>query len=96
MEIQPKLKVFVNNNPTKEGIRIQFIFPENQELDKQILTPKLQKHINESFKNVGWMANIDNDVPYDNIIGFLITIDNIHSFVKNLLQNGNKPKISKS
>ena len=53
MAISPKLRVDVNHNPTKKGIKVQFVLPT--------------------------------DVPYSNVIGFLIPIADIKLFIKNAI-----------
>jgi hypothetical protein len=45
--MQPKLKVDVNHNPTKKGIKVQFVLPQTLKVMlKQLLTQKLQAKLN--------------------------------------------------
>jgi hypothetical protein len=81
-----KLKVSVNKNPTKEGIKVQFELPEipNSD-DKAGITQKLQGRLNSGLQQYGLTINQDTDVPEDNIIGFLIPIADIKMLIKKSL-----------
>ena len=86
-EMQPKLKIDVNHNPTKKGIKVQFILPETLVGDeKTTMTQKLQSRLNQGLAQYNLTANIDTDIPYANIIGFLITIQDIRLMIKNALK----------
>ena len=86
-EMQPKLKIDVNHNPTKKGIKVQFILPQTLVGDeKTTMTQKLQSRLNQGLAQYNLTANIDTDVPYANIIGFLITIQDIRLMIKNALK----------
>jgi hypothetical protein len=83
MEVKPKLKISVNKNPTKEGIKVQFVMPETIEGDsKANVTQKLQSKLNNGLGQYGLTINQDTDVPYSNVIGFLIPIADIKLFIK--------------
>jgi hypothetical protein len=83
MEVKPKLKISVNKNPTKEGIKVQFVMPETIEGDsKANVTQKLQSKLNNGLSQYGLTINQDTDVPYSNVIGFLIPIADIKLFIK--------------
>lgn len=85
--MNPKLKISVNKNPTKEGIKVQFVFPEQLEGDNKImLTQKLQSKLNTGLSPLSLTSNIDTDVPYGNIIGFFIPIQDIKMMIKNSLK----------
>ena len=86
-EMQPKLKIDVNHNPTKKGVKVQFILPQTLVGDeKTAMTQKLQSRLNQGLAQYNLTANIDTDVPYANIIGFLITIQDIRLMIKNVLK----------
>ena len=85
--IKPKLKVDINKNETKKGIKVQFILPDPiSGDDKATLTQKLQSKLNSGLAPFNLTANTDTDVPYDNIIGFLISIQDIRLLIKKALQ----------
>ena len=86
-EMQPKLKIDVNHNPTKKGVKVQFILPQTLVGDeKTTMTQKLQSRLNQGLAQYNLTANIDTDIPYANIIGFLITIQDIRLMIKNALK----------
>jgi hypothetical protein len=85
--MQPKLKVDVNHNPTKKGIKVQFILPQTLMGDeKAAMTQKLQAKLNSGLAQYHLTANIDTDVPYANVIGFLISIQDVRLLIKNALK----------
>jgi len=85
--VKPKLKVDINKNETKKGIKVQFILPEVIMGDEKTnLTQKLQSKLNAGLAQYNLTANIDTDVPYENVIGFLIRIQDIRLLIKNALQ----------
>jgi len=85
--VKPKLKVDINKNETKKGIKVQFILPNNIMGDEKTnLTQKLQSKLNTGLAQYNLTANIDTDVPYENVIGFLIRIQDIRLLIKNALQ----------
>jgi hypothetical protein len=85
--IKPKLKVDINKNETKKGIKVQFILPEVIMGDEKTkLVQKLQTKLNSGLAQYNLTANVDNDVPYENVIGFLIRIQDIRLLIKNALQ----------
>lgn len=86
-EMQPKLKIDVNHNPTKKGVKVQFILPQTLEGDaKTTMTQKLQSRLNAGLAQYNLTANMDTDVPYANVIGFLISINDIRLLIKNALK----------
>ena len=86
-EMQPKLKIDVNHNPTKKGVKVQFILPQTLVGDeKTTMTQKLQSRLNQGLAQYNLTANADTDVPYANVIGFLISINDIRLLIKNALK----------
>ena len=84
-----KLKVSVNKNPTKEGIKVQFILPQTLEGDKKTeATQKLQSKLNQGLSQYNLTVSQDTDVPYANVIGFLIPIADIKLLIKNAMGGG--------
>jgi hypothetical protein len=88
-EVKPKLKVDVNHNPTKKGIKVQFILPDTIEGDaKASVTQKLQSKLNQGLSQYNLTVSQDTDVPYSNVIGFLIPIADFKLFIKNAISGG--------
>jgi len=84
-----KLKVSVNKNPTKEGIKVQFVLPQTLEGDaKTEATQKLQSKLNQGLSQYNLTVSQDTDVPYSNVIGFLIPIADIKLLIKNAIGGG--------
>jgi hypothetical protein len=84
-----KLKVSVNKNPTKEGVKVQFVLPQALEGDKKAeATQKLQSKLNQGLGQYNLTVSQDTDVPYSNVIGFLIPIADIKLLIKNAIGGG--------
>lgn len=84
-----KLSLDVNKNPTKKGIKIQFLPVNNTELDstkKRDLQINLLKKINEGLKQYGMEADIDPDVPYPNVIGIYIRLQFFDKLIRDILK----------
>jgi hypothetical protein len=89
MAISPKLKIDVNHNPTKKGIKVQFVLPEQLEGDaKAQMTQKLQQKLSQGLSQYNLTVNQDTDVPYSNVIGFLIPIADFKLLIKNAISGG--------
>ena len=90
-EIKPKLRVDVNHNPTKKGIKVQFVLPQAIEGDaKATATQKLQAKLNQGLSQYNLTVSQDTDVPYANVIGFLIPIADMKLFIKNAISGAVK------
>ncbi len=88
-EVKPKLRVDVNHNPTKKGIKVQFVLPQAIEGDaKAEATQKLQTKLNQGLSQYNLTVSQDTDVPYSNVIGFLIPIADFKLFIKNAIGGG--------
>ena len=86
LNIKPKLKVDVNHNPTKKGIKVQFALPQTLVGDeKAAMTQKLQSKLNQGLQQYNMTANMDTDVPFENVIGFIIPIQDIRLMIKNAI-----------
>lgn len=83
MGANPTWRVDINKNDTKKGIKIQFTFPnELGKEEKAELTQKIQLKLNTGLAQYALTTNVDNDVPYPNVIGFLIRIQDIQMMIK--------------
>ena len=88
-DIKPKLRVDVNHNPTKKGIKVQFVLPQTLEGDaKAQATQKLQSKLNQGLEQYNLTVSQDTDVPYSNVIGFLIPIADVKLLIKKALGMG--------
>lgn len=87
---KPKLKLDVNPNPTKKGIKVQFILPKGyNENQKEELTLKLKNKLNQGLSQYNLSVDADNDVPYNNVIGFLIGLGSFKVMIKQILDSSN-------
>ena len=81
-----KMVVDVNKNPTKKGIKVQFIVPQGtDEAKKEEITQKLKTKLNKGLADMGLSVDTDLDVPYQNVVGFLIRLESFKLFIKNIL-----------
>lgn len=82
-----KLKIDVNKNETKKGIKVQFVLPNNIQGDeKATITQKLQSKLNQGLGQYNLTVSQDTDVPYSNVIGFLIPIADFKLLIKNAIK----------
>ena len=85
--------VDVNKNPSKRGIKVQFILPQTIGGDEKAkITQKLQSKLNQGLSQYNLTINQDTDVPYSNVIGFLIPIADIKLLIKNAIGGGAAPE----
>lgn len=88
--ITPRLKLDVNPNPTKKGVKVQFILPKGyDDVKKEELTQKLKTKLNGGLAPHMLSVDVDTDVPYENVIGFLISISTIKMLIKSALEGKN-------
>lgn len=86
------LIVDINKNETKKGIKIQFSFPESIQGDQKAeMTQKIQQKLNQGLAQYKMTSQIDTDVPYANVIGFLIPIADVKLLIKSLLTSDPSP-----
>jgi hypothetical protein len=89
--MNPKLIVDINKNATKKGIKVQFAFPEQLQGDQKAeMTQKIQQKLTQGLSQYKLTVSQDTDVPYENVIGFLIPIMDIKLLVKNAITNTNE------
>jgi hypothetical protein len=83
----PRLKLDVNPNPTKKGVKVQFILPKGYSTNqKEELTQKLKTKLNAGLAPHMMSVDVDLDVPYENVIGFLIRLSNFKMLIKSILE----------
>lgn len=82
------LQFDLNRNPTKRGIKLQFVL-SNEEIDpkeKQELTQKLSTALQKRFGDAGLTVTLDDRVPYNNVIGFLVPLDSIATLLTKIIK----------
>jgi hypothetical protein len=81
------LFVDVNENPTKRGIRIQFALPVDKATPDYMvtLTQKLKAKLNSGLAKHNLSVDMDRDVPYRNVVGFIIDLEEVRLLIKSIL-----------
>lgn len=82
------LKFDVNKNPTKMGVKLQFVVPDpNMDpRDKQELANKISTALQKRFGDAGLMIDYDTQTPYKNVIGFIVPIASISSMLTKIIK----------
>jgi hypothetical protein len=81
-----RMVIDVNKNPTKKGIKVQFIVPQGtDEAKKEEINQKLKIKLNKGLASMGLSVDTDLDVPYQNVVGFLIRLESFKLLIKNIL-----------
>ena len=77
------LRFDVNINKTKKGVKLQFVLPDvPKDLRKaQQLTNELGTKLQEKFAQSGLQIIQDLENPYKNVIGFLIPLPSLATFI---------------
>jgi hypothetical protein len=86
-----KLKISVNKNETKEGVKVQFAFPKVLMGDeKDAWIKKLQKKLSSGLLKYDLTVNKDTDIPktLGNVIGFTIPIADIKGLISKAYKEG--------
>lgn len=82
------LKFDVNKNPTKMGIKLQFVLADaNMDpRDKQELANKVSAALQKRFGEAGIMIDYDTQTPYKNVIGFVVPIGSISAMLTKIIK----------
>ncbi len=81
-----RLKIDANEDPTKQGIRIQ-LSPLNGQPISEELSTQLQLQLNQNLGKVGLSVDIDGDVAYENTVGYLIRLVYFEKLIKDSFAN---------
>jgi hypothetical protein len=73
------LRFDVNSNPTKKGVKMQFILDQEFEdpRDKQALTNEISVALQKRFAASGIMIDFDDRNPFKNVIGFIVPLNSV-------------------
>lgn len=82
------LRFDVNKNPTKMGIKLQFVIPnpEMDPRDKQELANKISTALQKRFGDAGVMIDYDTQTPYKNVIGFVVPIGAVSDMLVKIIK----------
>lgn len=84
------LQFDVNSNPTKKGVKMQFILDQEFEdpRDKQLLINQISVALQKKFGASGIMIDYDERNPFHNVIGFLVPLNSISMILIKALKGG--------
>lgn len=74
-----KLRFDVNDNPTKKGVKLQFILDQEFEdpRDKQNLANQIAVVLQKRFSASNIVLDVDDRNPYRNVIGFIVPLNSV-------------------
>lgn len=82
------LQFDVNSNPTKIGVKMQFILDKEYEdpREKQALASKISTALQTRFGEAGVMIDYDDRNPYKNVIAFIVPLAAVSEILMNTLK----------
>jgi hypothetical protein len=85
-----KLRFDVNDNPTKLGVKMQFVLEQELEdpRDKQMLANEISVALQKRFGSSGIMVDYDDRNPFRNVIGFIVPLNSIALLLIKSLKGG--------
>jgi len=74
-----KLRFDVNDNPTKLGVKMQFVLDQEFEdpRDKQALASEISIALQKRFGASNIVVDMDERNPYQNVIGFIVPLNSV-------------------
>ena len=83
-----RLQFDVNENPTKKGVKMQFILDQEFEdpRDKQELANKISVALQKRIGDAGIMIDYDDRNPYKNVIGFIVPLASVSNMLVKILK----------
>jgi hypothetical protein len=85
-----RLQFDVNDNPTKKGVKMQFILDQDIEdpRDKQALANQISIALQKRLGAAGIMVDYDDRNPYKNVIGFIVPLASVSNMIMKALKGG--------
>lgn len=85
-----KLRFDVNDNPTKKGVKLQFILDQEFEdpRDKQMLANEISVALQKRLGAAGVMVDYDDRNPYKNVIGFIVPLNSVATMIIKAMKSG--------
>ena len=85
-----KLRFDVNDNPTKKGVKMQFIIDQEFEdpRDKQMLANEISVALQKKLGAAGVMVDYDDRNPYKNVIGFIVPLNSVAMLIIKSMKGG--------
>jgi hypothetical protein len=80
----------VNSNPTKKGVKLQFIIDQEFEdpRDKQMLANQISVALQKRLGASGIMVDYDDRNPYKNVIGFIVPLNSVATLILKAMKGG--------
>jgi hypothetical protein len=87
-----KLRFDVNDNPTKMGVKMQFVLDQDIEdpRDKQKLASEISVALQKRLGESGVMVDYDDRNPYKNVIGFVVPLTSVAKMIISAMKGGEK------
>lgn len=84
------LQFDVNSNPTKKGVKMQFILDQEFQdpRDKQNLSNQIAVALQKKFSASGIVVDIDERNPYKNVIGFIVPLNSVATLLVKAMKGG--------
>ena len=84
------LRFDVNSNPTKKGVKMQFILDQEFEdpRDKQMLANEISVALQKKLGAAGVMVDYDDRNPYKNVIGFIVPLNSVAMLIIKAMKGG--------
>ena len=84
------LQFDVNNNPSKKGVKMQFILDQEFEdpRDKQMLANQIAVILQKRFSASNIVLDVDDRNPYKNVIGFIVPLSSVSAMLIKALKGG--------
>lgn len=85
-----KLRFDVNDNPTKKGVKMQFVLDQEFEdpRDKQMLANEISVALQKRLGAAGVMVDYDDRNPYKNVIGFIVPLNSVATMIIKAMKSG--------
>lgn len=82
------LQFDLNTNPTKKGVKLQFILDQEYEdpREKQALATKISVALQKRFGAAGIMVDYDDRNPYKNVVGFIVPLASVSNLLMGILE----------
>lgn len=82
------LKFDVNKNPTKMGVKLQFVLSSSDmdPKEKQELATKISTVLQKKLGEANIMVDYDTQTPYKNVIGYVVPIHSLATLIVKLIK----------
>lgn len=85
-----RLRFDVNDNPTKLGVKLQFLLDQDIEdpREKQKLASEISVALQKRLGSAGVMVDYDDRNPYKNVIGFIVPLTAVAKMIVSAMKSG--------